>query len=273
MSCLRIRGDDLWVEDTDPGSDRETILFSHGLLWSSEMFADQIASLKSEYRCVAWDHRGQGRSASSPLPAIDMDTLTLDALSIMDRLRIPAAHFVGLSMGGFVGMRVAARFPQRVKSLVLLETAAGPEPRGNLPKYRVLGFVARHLGVQHTVDAVMPVMFGKTFLTDPNMQAKRADWRARLAASRDDIWRALAGVLERPGIEHELPNIRCPTLVLVGDEDKATPPAKAEQIVLGIPGARLELVSGAGHTSSVEQPERVTALLREFLKQQVRRRD
>jgi pimeloyl-ACP methyl ester carboxylesterase len=232
------------------------------------MFAAQIAALKADYRCVAWDHRGQGRSAASPLLAIDMDALTQDALSIMDRLHIPAAHFVGLSMGGFVGMRLAARFPERVKSLVLLETAAGPEPRKNLPKYRVLGFLARHFGVQRTVDAVMPVMFGNTFLTDARFATPRAEWRARLAATRDDIWRALGGVLQRPGIEHELGNIRCPTLVVVGDEDKATPPEKAEQIVARIGGARLELVAGAGHTSTVEQPEQVTALLAEFLRQQ-----
>lgn len=199
-----------------------------------------------------------------------MDQLTLDALAIMDRLELSSAHFVGLSMGGFVGMRLAARYPERVRSLCLLETSAGPEPRKNLPKYRVLVFVARHLGVRHVVDAVMPVMFSKTFLTDPRYAAVRSEWRQRLADSRDDIWRAVQGVLRRPGVEHELDRITCPTLVIVGDEDRATPPDKAEAIVRGVRNARLARVPEAGHTSTVEQPERVSQLLRDFLRTQPR---
>ncbi len=272
MSLLRIRGSELWVEDSHPNTERETILFSHGLLWSSEMFAAQMEALCKEFRCVAWDHRGQGRSAGSPLPAIDMDGLTLDALALMDRLGLPAAHFVGLSMGGFVGMRLAARYPDRVKSLALLETTAGPEPKENLPKYRRLRFVARHFGVKRVTDAVMPVMFGSTFLTDPRYEKPRAEWRARLASSRQDIWRAVGGVLERPSIEHELANIRCPTLVVVGDEDKATPLSKSEALVRGISGADLVQIKGAGHTSTVEQPEQVTAALQAFFEKQLQNR-
>ncbi len=104
------------------------IVFSHGLLWSGTMFDDEIAALSSRYRCIAYDHRGQGRSASSPTP-YDMERLTDDAAALIEKLGAAPCHFVGLSMGGFVGMRLAARRPALLKTLTLIETAADGEPR------------------------------------------------------------------------------------------------------------------------------------------------
>src|SRR5512141_257131 len=105
MAELEVNGTTLYYEDTGPGSTGETIVFSHGLLWSTVMFARQIEALRGRYRCIAWDHRGQGKSASDYRHCIGMELVTQDALALLDHLKLPPVHFAGLSMGGFVAMR------------------------------------------------------------------------------------------------------------------------------------------------------------------------
>ena len=102
----------------DEGSGPDTIVFSHGLLWSGEMFRPQIDALKDRFRCVAFDHRGQGQSPVAR-SGYDMDTLTADAAALIEGVGAAPCHFVGLSMGGFVGMRLAARRPELLRSLLI----------------------------------------------------------------------------------------------------------------------------------------------------------
>lgn len=260
---LTVNGTALWVEDA--GGDGPPLLFSHGLLMSGRMFDAQVAALQGRYRCIRWDHRGQGRSADVSGRAISIEQVTDDAVALIRALALPPAHFVGLSMGGFVGMRLAARHPELLRSLMLLDTSADAEPAENVPRYRLLNALTRWLGIRWVVGRVMPIMFGRTFLSDPAKAADRAHWRAQLAGNRPSIYRAVNGVVEREAVAPELGKIRCPTLVLVGEEDVATVPAKSERICALIAGAELVRIPGAGHSSSVEQPAAVTAALDAFL--------
>jgi pimeloyl-ACP methyl ester carboxylesterase len=266
MAEARINGTTLYYIDSAPTDrGRPSVLFSHGLLMSSAMFEQQAAALADRYRVVRYDHRGQGQSADDGRRSIDMDTLSLDAVALIEKLGLAPVHFAGLSMGGFVGLRLASRRPGLLSSLSLLDTAAGPEPRENLPKFRAMSLAARLFGVRALVDRVMPILFGRTFMSDAAHAAARTEWRERLAANRRSVWRAVAGVLDRPSIEHELSRIRVPTLVMVGEEDTATPPPRAEQIAQGIAGARLVRIPKAGHSSTVENPDAVSAELSAFL--------
>lgn len=263
MPFLDIRGAKLHY--TDAGSGDETIVFSHGLLMSGKMFADQIEVLKSNYRCIAFDHRGQGQSSVTET-GYDMDDLTEDARALIDQLGVGPCHFVGLSMGGFIGMRLAARHPEMIKSLVILDSSADPEPEENHGRYGKLNFVARWFGLGLVAGKVMPILFGRTFLTDPGKAAARKHWKAQIASGdRLGITRAVKGVIKRKGVLDEIGAIKCPTLVLVGDEDVATVPDKSRRIQNAVPGAEMEIIPGAGHSSTIEQPERVTAALGAFL--------
>lgn len=259
MPHLTVNGTSLYYEDT--GGPGEPLLFAHGLLWSARMFEAQIAHFAPRFRVIAWDHRGQGRSADDPARSVPIETVTADALALMDALGLDSAHFAGLSMGGFVGMRLAARHPERIRSLVLMETTADPEPAENVPKYRRLAFVARWIGLGLVAAPVMRIMFSRTFIEDPARVDERERWRRELRGNRRTIVRAVYGVIEREGVAHELGNIRCPLTVLVGEEDVATVPAKAEAIVAAVPSAVLVRIPEAGHSSSVEQPERVIAAM------------
>lgn len=253
----------LHVEDS--GGSGPPVLFAHGLLWDTRLYAPQIAALRGRYRCIAWDHRGQGRSPVTR-DGYDMDTLTADAVALIARLRVAPVHFVGLSMGGFVGLRLAIRHPELLRSLVLIDTSADPEPAARRLQYRMLNLIARQFGIGAVVDRVMPILFSASFLADPARTDERAEYRRRLLGNdRVGITRAVTGVIARAGVAAELGRIRTPTLVLVGAEDVATPPAKARALHAGITGSRLVVVPAAGHTSTLENPAFVSAVLAEFL--------
>ncbi|ABU59427.1 alpha/beta fold hydrolase [Roseiflexus castenholzii] len=263
MPEIRVNGATISYEEHGTGP--ETIVFAHGLLWSGRMFDHQVNALKDRYRCITFDFRGQGQSEVTD-SGYDMDTLTNDAAALIEALHAAPCHFVGLSMGGFVGMRLAIRRPDLIRSLILLETSADPEPRENVGRYRLLNFIARWLGLRLVADQVMPIMFGKTFLTDPNRAQERAMWRKRMTANhRIGISRAVRGVIERQGVYEQIDRITAPTLIIVGDQDVATPPDKARRIFERIPHSSLIVIPGAGHTSTVEAPETVNTLLRRFL--------
>jgi 3-oxoadipate enol-lactonase len=263
MPHLDVNGTRLYYEDT--GGAGEPLVFSHGLLWSGRMFDKQVAALRGRYRCIAYDHRGQGQSDVSRLHTVDMETVYADGVALVEKLGVGPCHFVGLSMGGFVGLRIAARRPELLRTLSLLETSAEPEPRENVPRYKLLNFVVRFFGVHWVADQVMPLMFGRTFMEDPARAGERAEWRQHLLNNRRDIWRAVNGVIYRRAVLEELPRIRTPTLIVVGAEDTATVPAKAERIHAGIAGSRLVKLPRGGHSSSIEEPALLNAALEDFL--------
>jgi pimeloyl-ACP methyl ester carboxylesterase len=262
MPTIRVNGVDLYYESS--GSGPQTVVLSHGLLMSADMFREQVRFLSPRYRVIAYDHRGQARSDLTAT-AHDMDTLAADAAALIEALGVGPCHFAGLSMGGFVAMRLAARRPELLRSCILLETSAEPEPPQNVSRYRLLSWVLRLLGTGAVVDKVMPILFGKSFLADPAQAELRAEWRGRLLGLRRSIHRAVTGVIERRGVVDELARITLPTLILVGEEDVATPPPKAEGIHAAIRGSRLVRLPRAGHSSTIETPEAVNAALADFL--------
>lgn len=263
MPTITVNGAALYYEDQ--GSGPETIVFAHGLLWSGRMFANQVNALKGGYRCITFDFRGQGQSAVTSA-GYDMETLTADAAALIEALGCGPCHFLGLSMGGFIAMRLAIRRPDLIKSLLLLETTADPEPPESAGNYRRLNFVARWFGLRPVAKPVMQIMFGQKFLTDPVRVALREQWRQHLLANhRIGITRAVTGVITRQGVYDQLGQIAVPTLILVGDQDVATVPAKAERIHARIAASTLHIIPGAGHTATVEEPAAVNALLIDFL--------
>ena len=263
MARIKVNGVELYYEDTG-GVDKEAIVFSHGLLWSGAMFAAQVGHLKDRYRVITYDHRGQGQSEVTA-GGYDMDTLAEDALALITALGIGPCNFAGLSMGGFVGMRMAARYPEIVKRLILMETSAQAEPAENIPRYHLLCNVVKLLGTRPVTGAVMKIMFGQKFLNDPGRKQLRNYWVGQLQKNKRNVVRAVYGVTTRYGVESELGNIKCPTLIIVGDQDVATVPDKALFIHGLIPQSKLVIIPGAGHSSSVEEPEAVNGALDAFL--------
>ncbi len=264
VPTIDINETSLYYEDTGPGSTGQTIAFSHGLLWSTELFAPQIAALRDRYRCIAWDHRGQGKSASDYRNSIGMELVWQDAVALLDALDTGPVHFCGLSMGGFVALRMGARRQDLVRSLLLLDTSADAEPRENIGRYRLLNRMAKLVGNRALQSRVAPIMLGRSTLDDPDRRADVKRWNS-IMSGRRDVWRAVNGVVDRGGVALELSRIEAPTLIVVGDEDVATPSPKAETLAAAIRGAKLVRIPRAGHSSTVEQPAAVNAAISDFL--------
>ena len=264
MPYLDVNGTRIHYTDSDPDSDKPVIVFSHGLLFSTQMFDGQVERLRDRYRCIAYDHRGQGKSGV-PDSGYDMDTLTEDAAALIRALDLAPVHFAGLSMGGFVALRLAIRYPELLRSIAVLDSSAEPEPQENVPKYKKLNLMLKLFGPGMVMGAVMPILFCQTFLNDPARAAEKALWRKRLKPLSRKGWnRAVVGVIERKGVVDELDKIHTPTLVLVGEQDTATVPAKSERMQKAIAGAQLVYIPDAGHSSAIEQPEAVTDALAAF---------
>ncbi|RLJ59909.1 pimeloyl-ACP methyl ester carboxylesterase [Litoreibacter meonggei] len=249
------------IHFTDTGGDGDVIVFSHGLLFSGAMFEEQIAHFRGSFRCITFDHRGQGQSGITD-DGYDIDTLADDAAALIAHLGIAPCHFVGLSMGGFVGIRLASRQPDLLKTLTLLDTSADPEPKENGPKYRLLNFVARWFGLRLVISSVMPIMFGQTFLRDADRKNDKKRWASAIAGNdRVGITRAVSGVIYRDGCSDLLGQINLPVGIGVGAEDVATDLSKSERLHAGINGSELAVFTGAGHSSSIETPVLVNDLV------------
>ncbi len=262
---LQINGTELYFEDT--GGEGEPILFSHALLLDTKLFAPQVEHFKKKYRCISYDHRGQGKSAEVQDNSISLDLLCDDAVALIEKLQLGRVHFCGLSMGGFVGLRLAARYPQLLHSLILCSTSADAEPKENMLRYKFLNFVGRMLGPASVARPLVPIIYGKTTINDPDRVADKAFLIDHLSHNRRSIWQAVNGVIFRAGVLDELQKISAPTLVMVGEEDVCTVPEKSEQLTSSIKGAKLARISRSGHAITLEQPGVVNNLLEEFLEQ------
>lgn len=265
MPYKQVNGVQYYYEES--GDKDDIIVFSHGLLWSGRMFDNQVQALKDDYKVITYDFRGQGKTEVTE-SGYDFETLYEDTIEFLKSFNKPV-HFAGLSMGGMIGMRVAARNPELLKSLILLETSPDPEPDENIPKYKRLNMVAKYLGFKPVTKPVMKIMFSKSWLTDPYKKEDRKYWAKQLQSNnRKGIVRAVNGVIERTSVYDELKNIACPTLIFVGEEDVATKPEKAEKLHDSIKGSRLIYIPKAGHTSTVENPEPINKEIKEFLANQ-----
>jgi pimeloyl-ACP methyl ester carboxylesterase len=263
MPEVLVNGVRLFYEEM--GSGPERIVFSHSYLVDSHHFSLQMQSLRDRYRCVAFDHRGHGRSEVTE-NGYGMENLYTDAVALIEALHCAPCHFVGLSTGGFIGTRIAIRRPDLLKSLILMDTSADPEPGENLKQYKVLMFIVRWIGWWPVIGKVMPLFFGKKFLSDPGRQHEVREWKACIMSSNKKAMVKFGqGIFGRAGVYEELSKIKVPTLVVVGEEDMPTPVDKAKRIAEKIPGAKLVVIPHAGHLCTVEEPAAVTAAMEEFL--------
>ena len=279
MPTTLVNGVNLFYKES--GSGPETIIFSHGLLMDHTMFEPQRAVFEKQYRVIAYDHRAQGLSDDPGYGAAgghspdrqfgyDMDTLADDAAALIKALHAAPCHFAGLSMGGFVGMRLAAHHPELIRTLTLMNTTATKEQAANRIRYAFLAQMVRIFSPAPFTSIAVKELFGRTTRMSAERRPMLERWTGKLRARPRNIARSLLAVMNRREFRaDELAAIRCPTLIITGEDDTAQPPRNAKTMVAGIRGARMVNIPGAGHSSCLETPEAVTAAMQELLRQKV----
>jgi 3-oxoadipate enol-lactonase len=232
-----------------------TIVLSNSLGSTPAMWDPQLPALAERLRVVRYDHRGHGRSPVPPGP-YDLADLGADVLALLDRLSLERVHWCGLSLGGMVGMWMAINAPERIDRLVLCCTSARLGPP---EMWADRAATVRAQGVDAVADAGIERWLSPGFIErEPEVAARI---RAMLAATPAEGYAACCGVIERMDQIPQLGGIRAPTLVIAAEDDPATPPEHGERIAAAIPGARLEIVQGARHLATIEQPAAMTELI------------
>ena len=200
------------------------------------------------------DWRGQGRSETAA-DGYDPWDLAADTLALLDALGVDRFHYVGHSMGGYVGWRLALRAPGRVASLVQIGTTAQAEGAAALREYGVLLWALRLLGYGAVLGKVMPILYGPAFLADPDRQQDVAEQRRRIRSnSRTGVHTAPAAASSTATTSSgQLAQIRAPTLVVTGEHDRPHPPSPGSGRRRAPTRRR---VCGAGGTSATHRPSR-----------------
>lgn len=259
----RIAYEDSGAPPGRPGA--ATVVLGHALMFGGWAFRDQVAALRGEYRCVTIDWRGQGGS-HRVRHGFDMDTLAADLVLLIELLKTGPVHYVGQTMGGVVGLRLAISRPDLLRSLTLLNTSAGPEEAGAVRSYERLANGLLLLGRRRLQPRLIPLLFGSAFLASPRRDEVMREWLDHLLAGRRrGLRKAALGVIRRSSVEADVARITAPTLIVVGADDVMTPLATARQLGATLPGSKVRVVPGAAHSITLEQPGAVTTLIRDHI--------
>jgi pimeloyl-ACP methyl ester carboxylesterase len=255
------RGGEREIGYADAGSGLP-VLFIHGFPHNRTLWAPQLSALVDRCRCIAVDLRGFGESTIGP--PYSMDVYADDVASLLDRLAIPQAVIVGLSMGGYVAFALWRRHRARVRGLLLAGTRAGADSAETREKRSQMIALARAKGSAAVADSMITGMVGKT-TRQRHPEIVDAVHAMLESAPVEGIVGALDAMRERPDSTPTLATIDVPTLIVVGDDDVLTPVAESRAMQAGIAGSRVEVLSGAGHVSNIERPAAFNHVTSEFL--------
>jgi pimeloyl-ACP methyl ester carboxylesterase len=251
-----------WVEVPPKGSKASTVVFLHGLGSSAEDWFFQTGPISNEHRVVAVDLPGHGRT-----PPFDgwprIEDYAASVAAALESHEVDSAHVVGLSLGGAVALELGLDRPGLVRSLTLINTFARMKLT---PAAWLRGSVRLALLLSGQMDRLGNWVAAGLFPhADQDLIRRQAAGRIASTPRRGYLQSIAAA--RRFGVERRLGEIGVPTLVVAGSRDRTVPPRAGRALAAGIPGARLEVIEGAGHVASVDSADRVNELLLDFLRE------
>ena len=241
--------------------DGPVVTFSHSLACNLSMWDEQVRALQGRYRVLRYDTRGHGQT-EAPAGAYGLEQLADDLKGLLDGLGIAATHFVGLSMGGMIGQVFALKYPAMVQSLVLCDTTSRyPSGAAAVWEERI-----KTVGAKGMEPMVAPTL--ERWFTAP-FRGRRKDLMDKIGGMiRSTPAAGYIGcchALPKINVTERLRDVRCPALVIVGEEDPGTPVDMARDIQAALPVAELAVLCRASHLSNVEQPGEFNRVLGGFL--------
>lgn len=264
MATLNIHGSEYYYEEHGP-KNAPAIVFSPLLYTDVSVYESIAQSFSAHHRVVLYDHRGQGRSAG---PAhSNLEDSARDVAFLIEKLELNPCHFVGNCLGAHVGLHLAIGRPDLLRSCVLMGATAEQENDELVRDMDMLISKAREHGMKEGIHAFAEMWFGSTFRhsKEPVHVAQRERWLHHIRhASAAEIDSA-AQIFHRRDVSEELSRIRCPVLILAGDEDSPINLEAYRRLAQGITRAEYHLIHQAGYALVIEAPDEVTEHLRSFI--------
>ncbi len=239
------------------------VVMSHSLACDQSMWDEQVQLLKAQYRVLRFDTRGHGGS-DAPDGAYTLDMLAEDLLGLLDGLAVEAPHFIGLSMGGMIGMTFALKYPKRLRSLVLCDTSSRiPAEAGPIWEGRIK--IAAEQGMAPLVEPTLQRWFTEPFYQANKPMMGRVGKMIRNTRASGYI--GCCRAIPKIDVTDRLGEIKCPVQVVVGEQDVGTPVAMSRAIHGAIPGSELVVIPSASHLSNLEQPAAFNKAIAGFVEQ------
>jgi 3-oxoadipate enol-lactonase len=246
----------------------DPLVLIHGLTMDHVAWSFQVPAFSADRMVLVFDNRGVGQS-DAPDPPYTTSMMAADTIGVMDAAGIGSAHVLGMSLGGMIAQKMALEFPERVKSLVLAGSSACPlkgAPRSRFVIDTLRRMARAGVDVETRTRIFMAWNFTENFFVDP----VPAEMVVNLMAANHypQSPQGLAGQAEASwshDTRDRLGEIRVPTLVLVGDQDLLLSVDQSRELAEGIPGARLEILKGGGHSISFEHTEAFNRIVLDFL--------
>jgi pimeloyl-ACP methyl ester carboxylesterase len=252
MSSLYAQINGLTIVYSDRGTGLP-LVFLHAFPLNRTMWAQQEDALFARFRIITVDLRGHGES-DAPLWHYTLDQSADDVRALLDHLGIRQALFVGLSMGGYILFAFYRKYAVRVKGMILADTRAQADTEEGRGGRFQMAQTAYTKGPSAIADIMIPKLLSPaTIQTRPEIVQ---NVRSMIEGNQiSGIAGDLMAMAERPDSVPLLPQITCPTQIIVGELDQATPPSDANLMAEKIPGARLAIIPAAAHLANIEQPE------------------
>lgn len=239
--------------------DAPALVLVNSLGTDARIWDSVIARLAGRYRVISYDKRGHGLS-DSPGGDYSLDDHVSDLAGLLQFLGIERVALAGVSVGGLIAQDFALRYPDRLAALVLCDTAAKV---GDVAMWDERIATARQLGLAALAEPVMARWFTERFRRE--RPAEVAGWRNMLARMPVDGYAGTCAALRDADLRGAIAAITVPTLVVVGEQDLATPVELVRGMAQAIPGSQFVTIPDCGHIPSIEQPQALTALMTRFL--------
>jgi pimeloyl-ACP methyl ester carboxylesterase len=239
------------------------IIFIHGFPYNSTMWSQQIKRLKENYYCIAYDVRGLGETPSGD-GQFTMEMFVDDLFSIMDSLDLDRPIIAGFSMGGYITLRAVEREPDRFRAIILCDTKAeADDDAGRIKRAGAITAIDKE-GIEEFASGFVAM----TFSDDAPQRISEA-YNATLEQAQKEspigVKGCLLAMAARTDTSSVLDTVQVPTLLLVGEQDTITPPEVMQTMHDKIKDSEIVTIPGAGHMTTIENPEVVTQSIEEFL--------
>ncbi len=237
------------------------VTMSHSLACNLHMWDEQMAALTKKYKVLRYDTRGHGQS-DAPAGAYTLEQLADDAHGLLAHLGVKQSHWVGLSMGGMIGQTFALKYPGVFSSLTLADTTSR-YPAEAAPQWVERIKTVESSGMQAVVDGTLGRWLTEPYRKSNPQVVDRIGGYIRTTPVAGFV--GCCHAIPKINVTQRLKEIKCPTLVIVGEQDPGTPVAMAREIHAAMRGSQLVIIPSAAHLSNVEQTQGFNSALLGFL--------